>query len=671
MRFVRSFSLALSAIFFPLVPSAQEDTGEVVVSELVLAAQPADQVLDLLEDVTGRSILRQAGLPNPPISLRVRRPLSRDEAVMALESILKLNGIAILETSEMFLKAVPIAAAPRSVPELIFTSTLDLAPTEKIFSTIFVPNFLQTSEALALIQPVLSSDSAIELTRSSGLLVTDSLLNLQRAEQLLIRFDQPTEVSESIHFYPLRHMDASQVVNQLNALRDGPLARYLGQGTTFIADERTNQILIITKPATLGLVQDIIRQFDEDVKPLTRSRVFYIKHAQAEDIVTLINALVTGQRSADESASGGNRQSRSPDRADGGEPPAPVAPVAEVESSGRLLQFSQFITLVSDERSNSIVVYGTESDLNFIEEIISKIDILLAQVRIEVVIAEVALTKGRVRGIDAFGLEFNVEGDSALQLARDGDGNEIPLQIGGLALDAFAVRDFSIRSVFNAAQNNGDITVLSSPTIVTTHNKEATIDVVSSRPIVTGSLTDSTGVSTRSTIQFRDIGIKLKVKPLVGNDGVIQMEIEQTVENIVSIISGSGNRDLDGQPIIGTRQATSFITVGDREMIILGGLQERNEAYTKTRLALVGRIPVLGDWLFTRRTMEQENRELIIFIKPIIIDTPAAATRDALRRIQQSTSREDLEAFMEEGILPIDNLNRIRQEFDEDDSAQP
>lgn len=669
MRFPLSFCFLLAGLLLlPQHSPAQQQDGDPVVSELILAAQPADQVLDLLEDVTGRSILRQAGLPNPPISLRVRRPLSRDEAVMALESILKLNGIAILETSELFLKAVPIAAAPRSVPELLFSSTLDLPPTEKIFSTIFVPNFLQTSEALSLIQPVLSSESAIELTRSSGILVTDSLLNLQRAEQLLVRFDRPAEIVESIHFYPLRHMDAPQVVNQLNALRDGPLARYLGQGTTFIADERTNQILIITKPPNLELVKSIIRQFDEDVKPLTRSRVFYIKHAQAEDIVTLINALITGQRSADERGTGGGRPTPPIDRAAGnGEAAAnatPAALPANGESAGRLLQFSPFVTLVSDERSNSIVVYGTETDINFIDEIIGKIDILLAQVRIEVVIAEVALTKGRVRGIDAFGVEFNVDGESALQLARDSDGNEIPLRVGGLTLDAFAVRDFSLRSVFNAAQNNGDITVLSSPTIVTTHNKEATIDVVSSRPIVTGTLTDSTGVSTRSTIQFRDIGIKLKVKPLVGNDGVIQMEIEQTVENIVSVISGSGNRDLDGQPIIGTRQATSFITVGDREMIILGGLQERNESYSKTRLALVGRIPVLGDWLFSRRTLEHENRELIIFIKPIVIDTPTAATRDAMQRIQQSSSREALEAFIEEGILKIDNLDRIRDEFD-------
>jgi len=665
LKAVLAAAIAGLLAFTPGASLVAQDEEPETLEELRLAALPADQVLDLLEELTGRPILRQEGIPNPALSLYLRPPVLKQEAIIAIESLLKLNGIAILsDGSTSFLRAVPVAQASRQVPELITTSTLDRPSTGRIFAAVFIPEYLEPSEIVTLISPVLSSESVVELTRSRGVLVTDSLINLQRAETLIQKLDHPRELREAVRFFRMEHVEARLVAERLTALRDGPLRPYLGEASSFSADERTNQLIVVTQRANLSMVEDLIKQLDEDVEPLTESHVFYIKHAQAGEIVPLIESLISGQRAADEGTTtrrGDRAREDPPDSGGENTETGPRPPVVSENGVGnaRRLQFSPFVTLVSDERSNAIVVYGTPSDIRFVGGIIEKIDILLAQVRIEVVIAEVNLAHDRVRGLDAFGIEYNVDGESAIRLARNAEGQEIPLRAGGLSLSALAIRDFSLRAVFDTAEDNIDVSVLSAPTIVTTHNREASISVIESRPIVTGSITDSTGLSTRSTVQFRDIGIELTVTPLIGNDGVIQMEIEQTVENIISIISDSNNRDLDGQPVIGSRRATSFVTVSDRDVIILGGLQERGQRIVRRRLALLGRLPVLGSSLFTRRSIETENRELMIFIKPYVIASPHAAGEDAREMIRKSISGTEVREFLESGTLDMEDLERL------------
>ena len=272
-------------------------------------------------------------------------------------------------------------------------------------------------------------------------------------------------------------------------------------------------------------------------------------------------------------------------------PPPPPRSELLAASGGENLQFSDFVRIVADPRGNSIVAYGTPSDLVYLKEIVDKIDILLAQVRIEVIIAEVTLTKDRLRGIDAFTADFNLMNASEINFGVTAPGtSRVP---SGFSFSG-SVKDFSISAVIDTARRNSEVTVLSAPTIVTTHNQEATINVGESRPVITASQSDSTlGTSIRSNIQFRDIGIELKVKPLIGANGIVQMEIDQKVESVVSTVTIDGNE----QPIIGVRQATSFVSVADGQLIVLGGLQEVNETKGNSRLWLFGSIPVLGKTL--------------------------------------------------------------------------
>ena len=187
---------------------------------------------------------------------------------------------------------------------------------------------------------------------------------------------------------------------------------------------------------------------------------------------------------------------------------------------------------------------------------------------------------------------------------------------------------------------------MSTPSIVVSHNEEGVINVSESRPIVTGSQTTLNSTNVRSNIEFRDIGIQLEVTPLIGADGSVQMEITQSADRI------SGTTEIDGnqQPIIGKREANSTITVADRQIAVLAGLQQNEISDTSSFFPLIGRLPVLKKIL--SGTSKSYNRtELIIFIRPTIIRDPGQSrdlTKDIIDNYEEGETIED---YLENGTI--------------------
>jgi len=652
-----AISLVIAAVT-PVVAQtnpARDSTETVAV--LRLSDMGASEVLDLLENYTGKSILRQQNLPAVKINFSSRGPMTKEEAILAVESLLSMNGIAITELGEKFLKAVPSASVGTQVPPMLETTTLDADPSQKIFAKFFRLNYLTPAEAIPLIQPMLTQGAPVAFEKSNSLLLTDALINLQRIESVLEKIDRPESVDMEILFVQLKHVVASEIVQRLSAMQTGSLKRYLENNTTFDADDRSNQLIIFTHPSNLKILGDLIEKLDIDVAPLTQTEVFQLKHADATEVVNLIEQVISGQqRTRDESRSSAaqSRQQaarQAPNQSASGQGNNAAARVAAISDSTDNLQFSDYMRIVADPRGNSIVAYGTPSDLKYLNELVDKIDILLAQVRIEVVIAEVSLNKDQVRGIDSFGIDFNLLDMDEINFNVQGPGTSRVAQ--GFAVNG-SVKNFSIATVIDAARRESNVKVLSTPTIVTTHNQEATIVVGESRPVITATQSDSTvGTSIRSNVQFRDIAIELKVKPLIGSNGIVQMEIDQKVESVVSTVEIDGNE----QPIIGRRQATSFISVRDGELVILGGLQQLDQTEGKSRLAGLGSIPLIGG-LFGSKSVEEIRRELIMFIQPHIISNTEEAHADALQNISESKIREPIERFLRDGAFHDDEEER-------------
>ena len=635
---------SLSAQVPSITPQGMDSVGVIRISDM-----EANEVIEMLERFTGKSILRQQNLPKVQINFSSQSAMTKADAILAMESLLSLNGIAITEVGEKFLKAVPAASIATQAPSMINDSTLESTPSQKIYSKFFYLDYLNTEEIVPVIQPLLTQGAPIAFPKSNAILVTDPLINLQRIEDVISKVDQPAEVKVAILFYHLEHVSATDIVKRLQSMQTGSLKRFFENNTTFEAVERSNQLVVFTHHSNKDLIDDLISKLDVDVAPITQTEIFSLKHADATEVTELIEQVLTGQqRSRDETTSERGSRATAARRQTTQAGATRAGILSNVTTNN--LQFSDYLTIVADPRSNSIVASGTTNDLVYLREIVDKIDTLLAQVRIEVVIAEVTLSEDIVRGIDAFNIDFNLAGLSQVNFGVQGPGTTRLPQ--GYSISG-SLKDFSINTLLNTARRNTEVTILSTPTLVTTHNQEASINVAESRPVITATQSDNFGgTSLRSSVQFRDIGIELIVKPLIGPNGIIQMEIDQKVESVVDTITIDGN----DQPIIGKRQAKSFLSVADQELIVLGGLQQIDNTEIRGRMAFLGELPLLGP-LFRSRADEQTKRELLIFIRPEILLTTDDAYRNTLNNIQRLSASENIESLLENRKLEDSGTN--------------
>ena len=615
-----------------------------------------NEVLQQIQILTGKPILRQQNLPTVKISFdQGDKEMTRAQLLRALESLLALNGVALTRVGDDFIKAVPAATINNQVPILWEGSTFNAEATQMIYEKVFKLDFLTTVEVIPLIQPIMSQGSPISLEKSGLILVTDALVNLQRIERILKAIDKPTGDSSEILFFQLKHIDVQEASQRLKQMQTGALRRRLETNTNFDADERTNQLIVFTHRANASLITNLIEKMDIDVAPITTTKVYSIRYAESIEVVSIIDQVISGQKEARDQNTGGNTNPQAARQAAQAaqQQRAANAAAAAVRAEASNLQFSDYLTLVPDERANSIVASGTGSDLKALDNLIEQIDVLLAQVQIEAVIVEVSLSESDSSGISALGIDMVRAGGSAAgQAPTNGDAFTIgagalgPLGWGEVFFDDFG--NISLPLMISAVDTESKGTILSAPTIVTTHNREANISIGERRPIITGTTTSGTSGAVSSQVQYQNIGIELSVTPLIGNNNIIQLEIEQTVEGILpgDITTIDGN----DQPIITSRKASSFVSVGDNQLVVLGGLQSLDTQNDGGKFPILGYIPLL-DKVFTSKDVTEDRREIILFIRPRIVRTAEEADQMTRDRIDRLQSKDAINDYLDSGIL--------------------
>jgi general secretion pathway protein D len=649
-----------TAVVAPITPVEPEvEQPEEMVGLLVLSDDTALQVLDMLETMTGKIILRRQDIAAVKINFNSRGPISKGEAVLALESLLTLNGIMLTDMGGRFMKAVPATNVNSHVPEMLVGSTLDLPPSQQIYAKLFKFEYLQAEQANGTtITPLLSQNStSVAFPKSNALLITDALINLQRIEKIVLEMDKPQAIREEIKFIKLDYIQASEMQQRIENLIQGPLKSYLEGNTSVTADERTNQLILITHPGNLEVIQRVIDNVDVDAAPLTASEVFPLRQAKAEEVVPIIEEIISGQKEGREEDA---KVARENNKSTGNKTPAPPkgiptpkAAAAQATAAGSAtsssLQFSNFVGLSADERTNAIVAYGTQQDLKTLKDLIEKIDIPLPQVLIEAVITEVTLKEDQASGLSSFGFTYDGFTDPLSQLfsgvnvvtaGASGAGSGIT----GGSVDLNSPSDFTLTALVTASDTDSNARILSTPRIMVSHNEEGIINVSESRPIITSStsFSNSDSGNVRSSVEYRDIGIKLTVTPLIGADGTVQMTIEQTVENVVGTITVDDN----DQPIIGIREATSTVSVQDNQVIVLGGLQQNSLTDGNSYVPGFRRIPLIGGLLGTD-TKEYDRTELIIFLRPKVLPNPAEAQNLSNAYIERAEEKEAVIDYLE------------------------
>jgi general secretion pathway protein D len=689
----------------PLVAIPAAGDGAATIDNIKLSDNPLSTVLDLLEQLTGRSVIRPQQLPTPTFTFNSHGSISRRDAIVALESLLSLNNIAVAPLGEKFIKVVVITSIRTEAPELVLGTLRDRPPSGQIVSKLFRLEHLDTATFQTQVQPFLSPGfgAVVQFQNSNTLLVTDTISNLQRLEYVLEQVDKPRDLVTK--FYTLKFAQAQAVAEKIKSLIEttrSAFNRQTGQGgaasagtpapagetggdnasaglgaalisaaTNISFDERTNQVILVTDTASVQFYQNLIEKLDVQADPSTQIAVIQIQHAQATDVASLLSTFISGStgtasRGSSGSAGKTSRKTRSTETFPGigrneagtqsSQPRPPQTSGSGAASGERNSQFSEFMTITADERSNAIVASGTQDDLNLIRELIRQIDVVLPQVQIDVLIASVTLSNTVQRGIDAF-TGIKVEGNKVVGIMGSA-ANGTTAAKSGVTGPGFDISQIlltgkqSFTANLGTPNTNSNVRVMSVPSITTTHNQEATITVAKAVPIITSAYSDTTATTTaRNSYSYQNIGLELTVKPLIGADGTIQMEIEQSADEIESYNS-------DNQPVISKRTAKSFISVGDSEIIVLAGLQKDTKGKTRSGFPLISEIPLIGS-LFGSNKTEKTRDEIIFFIQPRIIRTTADADRLAHEQAEKSSTKALVEKRIQRtAVLPADPVTK-------------
>ncbi len=620
------------------------------------------QVIRILEILSDKTVLQPPTIPAVKINFATKNKMTRAEAIQAMEALLSINGIAIIPLNEKFLKAVPTLGVNAQTPQFLKEDPLTLPASINFYTKLFEFQYMDVETMQPKLMNFMSppGTSLIEIfPRNNSILVTDTLMNLQRMQLLITKLDVPAEIREDIEFVQLKNTSAEDLKARLTAMQGDGMKKYF-EKTVIEIDSRTNQVIVITNKGNLPYIKKFIEGFDIEAEPLLKSTVHYIKHSEASKVVSVVQNIISGQQQS-KAAATKNRAANTQVKA--AQPPAtPNQPKAAKREPETGMQFSEYVTVVADEWSNSIVAYGTPTDLKQITDIIERIDIQLLQVKIDVIITEVTLTDGQVSGLSTFGLGYNLTGDYPDAPGFSGSTKTYGLGTKDVSAFSLAANESSFSMVFNVAKENQNVKVLSSPTIVTSHNHEATVSVGQQYPRITGSTSDVVNPnSTRTTIEQGKVGIDLVVTPRIGENGVVQMEIKQTVSTIVSYTEIDGNQ----QPIIGNREAQSYISVSTGDTIVLAGLQQIDISEVNGKVWLLGDLPLIGH-LFNPSKADNTRRELVMFIKPTIIKSSRIADILADKQMDTSLVGEEVKDYFEDGkFYSRDQVKAKEKEFED------
>ena len=701
---------------------------------------PAKDALEMLQLWTGRYILRPQNLPQVQLNFDSFNILTKREALMAIESLLTMNGIAMTKIDNLFWKAVPALGVNAQVPIWLEGPTTQLAPSQRIyikmFHLLYAPAVEVREQLNSFATPNVSTLLVFE--KANSILITDSLLNLQRMEKLLETIDRPIrkeDLGTEFFVWETQHAGARELETKLKTMIEGSLKPFLGGTTQVDSDDRTGKLLVVTRSQNLETIQFILETLDAPVKMKTSSTLYKLQHAEAKDIQAILDEVIKNQQRIKQQVQGRKSASARPQAANSGvpRPPTPggaAKPAASTASSADAgsdgsHEFSDFITISADERSNAILVYGTKADIEEIGRMIESLDHPLPLARIDTIFVMVDLTEQNQRGIDALfkNLEWSKydrgeTGDGLFGAPNNGTvtidqpAGSDPIQVSGNVVSEtfqgvlgvpglgssipFQMHDWKLSGIrwdqlFSLSAERNDVRIFSTPSLMVSHNApEVHILIQDERNIIVPTYgynsTSTTGESStgqRDTITAKtELQIK---KPKIGlpkwdengtiiSPGSIFMEIEVTAEKFDETVTNT----FQGQslPSKKIREAKSFVTIQDGEILVLGGLQEVQVDSTESSYQLLSSIPYFGKKFFQPTTVKYTPTELLIFLRPTIIKPGENKTEDYIQQIDERLSPHYKPRFTSPSgsvLNPPETKNspKKRTEFSQRDEPSP
>ncbi len=592
-------------------------------------ATDLNQVLQIYAELVGRTVLRPTSLPAPTITLKTQTPLTRHEAIQAFDAVLALNGIAVVNVGDKFVKVVQTGQAGQ-VGAPFDTEKADQLPEMGRFVTQVVQtSFVKPTELVPVLTPFASAGLAngiVPIEGSQIVVLRDYSENVKRMLEMIKRVDVsiPSEfISEVI---PIKYALASDIASALNSLSSGGGATTVGTAAGGAARGSAGR-------GTSG--------FGRTGTGLGSS--YGNTGLGASPYGSTVNPQATTQPGATGSSFSDRLRNI----------------INKAAVSGEIQVLGQ-TKIIADERTNALLIYASKDDMKIIKDIVSKLDVVLAQVLIEAVIIEITLDNSSSLGVSYLEGKPHSIGNSFIGQGAVNNGNVLSpgnfnivngatnaagtLPSGFSYLASLGNNDLDVSVTAIASHSNARI--LQRPRIQTSHAVPATLFVGESRPYPQGSYYGGGAFGGYSTIQQLQIGVSLEVTPLINPDGLVVMDIHTKIESFEGNVTITGVGDV---PVTSSKDATAKVAVRDRDTILLGGLIETSKTDNNSGVPFLKDVPLLG-YLFRSSSKDDTRSELIVLIRPTVLPTPevaaltARAEKDKLpevRRLENEVQQEE------------------------------
>lgn len=600
------------------------------------------------------------------------KPVARDMTYQVLLSALRLQGFAAIEAGGVT-KIVPEADAKQNFS---VTGGRDIkASGDRIITQVYPLQHESATQLVPILRPLITPNNSISAyANTNTLVITDYADNVRRINKIIEAIDQPNygEVSV-IKLQYVSALDMAQTLNRL--LGDTPAATATapqspaanadsGQKFVVLPDIRSNSLLIRSdNAARITRARTLVTQLDVAGSQMGNINVVYLRNAEAVKLAETLRAILSGESKSAVPATA------SP--ASTGQPGQPAATPPAATSSGSSIQ--------ADAQTNSLIITAPDNVYNTLRAVIDKLDARRAQVFVEALIVEVSTDKAAEFGVQWMaplssgsnssavvgGTNFGADGSNIVNLNTAKVFPNAGLNLGLLQRLTIGGQEVTgLTALARMLESDANANILSTPNLLTLDNEEAKIIIGKNVPFITGSYAQAAGAATGATvnpfqtIERKDVGLTLKVKPQVAEGGTVKMQIYQEASSLQDTTNAAG-------VITNKRSIESTVLVDDGQIIVLGGLIQDDMRDGLDKVPGLGDIPLLGS-LFKTESRKHIKTNLMVFLRPKVLRNAMAATsltgdRYDYIRNEQLNSAVSKHLFLPNNPSPLLPEQAVRQ----------
>ncbi|MBN1663817.1 MAG: type II secretion system secretin GspD [Deltaproteobacteria bacterium] len=549
------------------------------------------------------------------------KKIAVDDVYKVFESVLEVNGFATVAAGDV-IKIIP-AMDVRGKRVETLVGNAEVAAEDRIVTQIISLSHANADDMKKVMDPLISRTSVIISYPPTGMLiVSDVLSNIKKLREIIDALDVPG-VGAQITYTSLEYASANEVSKMLTTIFQQQKGL---SAVRIVPDERTNSLIMMASEADTARVRELIRLMDKEIpKSGTSLHIYRLQNANAEDLAKVLMNLPKDAK----------------DPAQKGKSPV----------------LSKDINIIPDKATNTLVITAERADYLVLDGVIKKLDTPRPMVYIEALIMEVSVNKDfklgvEWRGVKNTGAVTGFEGSGTGAFIGSGGSasgagyNIIPdlttvgttasigfpggfsLGILGAGIKIGDILFPSIGAVLQAYQTDQDVSILSTPQLLTVDNEEAEITVGENRPYLTRQESSTVSSTTDySTYEYKDVGVILKILPHINEDSFVRLKVDQQVTRIISDTTST-------RPVTRKRTAKTTVVVKDGETVVIGGLVGDTTDVSTYQVPCLGRIPLFG-WLFKTMGRSKEKTNLFVFITPRIIRNQKDAAEISIKKKEE------------------------------------